>query len=409
MDEIRRPVDASWHVVTFKKPLLWTRTEEEVWLFQPRRRYILNSNQLEKLGPHINAISDLKGCRQYRPLQLGANLANATILAERYRDRGVGDMLFLTGPLNYMMHTSGHSVKVDLYGLTDRHQILGWHPTLEQKAVLAGPVMLDDLPLYQYHWFTEKVTEYVEEQDQPNVYDCLFAQLGLDPATVDPRFKRPTLQLVDKDRKDLDSLYYFIFNAAKLDLRTTPYYVFAPLSHSTLRTAPYGLWLAAIAEASKVRPVVVVGHTARGQVPASDMPFGEFQARLGELCRGGRVINCLGETPIRVTAALIERAQAVVSLDSGLLYVAQAMRVPAISLWGTHPPHSRLGYDKAYMELAIWHRAACPASPCFAYAGFPHAKCIRGDQQRVCDPLAAIKPSDILDKLAAVEVAAKVA
>ncbi|HNL70532.1 MAG TPA: glycosyltransferase family 9 protein, partial [Leptospiraceae bacterium] len=62
-----------------------------------------------------------------------------------------------------------------------------------------------------------------------------------------------------------------------------------------------------------------------------------------------------------------------VTLDSGLLYVAEALRVPTISLWGTHAPAVRLGYDPAYMDLAIWPRENCGAAPCFAYANFPYA------------------------------------
>jgi len=394
-----------WVVASFKKPLLWNRTDDEVWMFNPRRRYILNACHLPHVNEHIETLFDLRTSAYYKPLTAGVSLAGARILMERVRDRGIGDMLFLTGPMEYIRHISGASAKIDLYGLTDRHQILWWHQALEHKAVLAGPSMYDDLPQYDYHWFIDHATECNEEpdRDHPNVYDALYRQVGIDPASVPAEFKRPTLYLVEKDFQDLDAFYFHIYRATGLDVRSTPYYVVAPLANSSLRSVPYTLWLETIQELAKARPVIVIGQT-HGKIPATDMPFIEFQQRLAALAQGGnKIISCLGAVPLRVTAGLISRAVCLVTLDSGMLYVAQALRRPAVSLWGTHNPRSRLGYDKAYMDLAIWHKAACKHSPCYAYAAWPTAKCPGGDSQRICHPLAAVSASDILGKVTLVE------
>jgi hypothetical protein len=43
----------------------------------------------------------------------------------------------------------------------------------------------------------------------------------------------------------------------------------------------------------------------------------------------------------------------------------------------------RLGYDQDYLELAVWQRKLCPASPCYAHSGFPVERCPLGAQQRL--------------------------
>jgi len=400
----REPINKSWVVVTFKKPLQWTRSDQEIWLFNPPLRYILNANQLDTLKPYIDTISDLKTGRLYRPLVAGAQLHNSRILVERYRDRGIGDLLFMTGPLAYLRHLSGASCHIDVYALADRSHVLAHHPTLAYDSPLVGPIQYDSLNHYHYHWFVEHATEHDEEVDQLNVYDALYRQLGVDPNTVPVKYKRPTMRLVDKDAQDLDSLYYVIYAQRKIDLRKTAYYVVAPVSNSNLRTAPYALWLQTIRELAKVRPVVVVGKMGPdSSLPTADMSFGKFYEAVQQMSNTTSVINLMGETSLRAIASLMQHAILAVTLDSGLLYVAEALRVPTISLWGTHAPAVRLGYDPAYMDLAIWPRENCGAAPCFAYANFPYKHCPRGMAQRTCEVLSAIPPEAIIEKVTAIE------
>ena len=370
-------------------------------MLNPPRRYIFNANQIATLEPHIAAISDLKNSSFFKPLQGGANLVKARVLVERYRDRGIGDLLFLTGPLNFIQHVSGGECTLDVYTLTDRGQIIADHPAISNRTPLAGPVHYDDLKLYQYHWFIDTVTEYDEEAEQLNVYDALYQSIGIDPKTVDPRFKRPTASIADKEWKNLDSLFYFVWLDKKIDLRRVPYYVVAPHSHSSLRSAPYSLWVKVISELAKTRPVVVIGHVMEGRMPATDMSFGAFNQQISGM--GGGVINLMGGTPIRLMMALIARSTAVVCLDSGPLYIAQAFRVPAVSVWGPHHPGVRIGYDRAYMDLAVWNKEACVQSPCFAYSHFPAHKCPQGAGQTVCEVLSMTEPKQILDKIAKLE------
>lgn len=398
----RQPrINTTWEVVTFKNPVQWGRGDDEIWSLNPHRRYIFNHNQLENLKPHIATISDLKGSGALRPLDATTRLQNAHILVERYRDRGIGDMLFISAVLQYLYEMSGCSVTFDFYSILDRAGVLRYHPALKYGP-LAGPIHYDDLQHYTAHWFIENSTEYVEEKDQPNVYDNLYRQLGINPANVHPRYKRPVVSFVQQDWRDLASIYATCYGKQGVDLQTTPYIVLCPMAYSSLRVAPYALWLNLALKLAEKYVVVFVGRTTdQGQFPAPDMTFGEMVQQIDNMAKAhrGRFMNLIGPTPLRPIMALIARSHATISLDSGLLYVAQAVRVPAVSLWGTHAPHTRLAYDPPYMRGAVWKREACPHSPCFAYSGFPTDKCPMGEHQKVCNPLASITVEDILAKL----------
>jgi ADP-heptose:LPS heptosyltransferase len=395
----RTPHNSQWMIISVNKPMLWSRSEDEVWMLNPPRRYIFNANQISSLEDHIETMSDLKSSKEYRHLQGNANLSKARILVERYRDRGIGDLLFLSGVFNYLQHVSGNEAKIDAYALVDRGQILAGNTAINHKTTLAGPVQYDDLKLYNWHWFIDTVTEYDEEKDQLNVYDALYKSIGLDPKNIGPQFKRPTITLTDKDFKNLDSLFYFIWNDKHIDFRRTPYYVVSPLSHSSLRSMGYSTWLQVIAELSKRKPVIVVGQVREGKMPSTDMSFGAFNEQLTSMSQSSPVFNLMGSTPLRLVMGLIAKAYAVVCLDSGPLYIAQACRVPAVSIWGTHHPGTRIGYDAHYVDLAVWNSDACNLSPCFAYINFPVSKCPRGESQNVCECMQLTTTDMIMSKI----------
>lgn len=392
-------------IVSFKEPVLWARSDDETWMFNPPRRYILNSNQLAKIGPYVDTISDLKTSSYHRQLNLGANLREAKILVERYRDRGIGDLLFMSGPLAYIQHFAGNSALIDMYALSGRGNVMQHSAALRFKTPLVGPLHYDDLPLYNYHWFVDSVTEYDEEPDQLNVYDALYRQLGLDPAGIDTMWKRPHVTMVDSDWAQLDNLFHGIFMEKKLDLRKTPYYVVAPVANANLRLMEYAQWLEIIQKMATTmgRPILVVGEVRDG-MPDSNMSFGAFYQAVQNLSQNNPgIVNLLGITPIRVTMAILARATALVCLDSGLLYVAEALRTPAVSIWGSHHPGVRIGYDKDYMDLAIWPHEACRWAPCFAYADFPVGKCPNGTRQVTCEVLNTVESDQVIEKLRVVE------
>ena len=45
------------------------RSDDETWLLNPRRRYILNADTTEDLAHYIETMSDLEGMAHYHPLR----------------------------------------------------------------------------------------------------------------------------------------------------------------------------------------------------------------------------------------------------------------------------------------------------------------------------------------------------
>jgi hypothetical protein len=390
--------------MTMAKPVLWPRCDQETWSLTPPNRYIVNAEYSSRFSEdQVEEVSDLKGSAYHTPFVGLINLNNSKILVERHRSRGIGDLLFLSGPLSYLHHMSGGTVKFYLKSLVDRGSVLYNHPALHLKTPLYGPTVYDTLPLYDYHWFIESVTEFNEDREQPNVYDVLYRQIGFDPKTIDPIYKRPSVGFDESDTRGLHAFYHAIWSEKQIDLRSEPYYVVAPFSHGVVRSAPYGLWLNLIHELSQKHPVLIIG-SLRHELPDMDMPAGEFVQRLRMMSQQqSKIINLISDLPLRSVLTIISKSKCVFCLDSAPLYMAQACRVPAISVWGPHSPRVRIGYDKAYMDLAIHAKEACPNSPCFAYSGFPERKCPEQEAQKFCAVLANVGVNDIMEKLSLLE------
>ena len=381
---------------------MFHQTADETWLFNPNRRYVVNANRIKVIEQFIDTVSELDGSALYHRLRAGQNLSGAKILVERTRERGIGDLLFLTGPLGFLQHVSGNSASVDVMAFADRGIVLTHSPLIANKCVKCGPLELDHLRNYNYHWLVNTVTEQISEGDQLNVYDALYRQLGFDPTDIEPRWKRPTATLVPEDFQNLDRFYKHVWDARKVDLRRIGYYVVAPFANATLRCMSYNRWLEIIQSLATRRPVIVVGNSSL-RLPDTDISAGQFSQSVANI--GGGVFNAVDSTTIRVLMALIARSNGLLCMDSAPLYMAQATNTPAISIWGTHAPASRIGYDKNYMDLAVWKQNACQHAPCFAYGSFPVNKCPDGAQQLSCAVLDDVSVDDVLQKVDMIESA----
>ena len=381
---------------------MFHQTADETWLFNPNRRYVVNANRVKPIQEFIETTSDLEGASLYTRLTAGKNVTGAKILVERNRERGLGDLLFLTGPLAFLNHVSGSDVQIDVMAFADRGLVLTHSPLIHNRCVKCGPLEYDHLRHYNYHWLIRSVTEYNMEGDQLNVYDALYQQLGFDPQDIEAKWKRPSATLVADDFQNLDRLYRYVWEQRKLDLRRIGYIVVAPFANATSRCLNYQRWLEIIKTISTRRPVVVIGNSHL-RLPDMDMSAGEFNQHVSTI--GGGVFNAVDSTSVRSMMALIARSFCVVGLDSAPIYIAQALNVPAISIWGTHPPGSRIGYDKNMMDLAIWNQDACQYSPCFAYGEFPVNKCPNGIRQTCCEVISSVSVDDVLKRVDAVESA----
>lgn len=384
-----------WMIITVKCQTALIHTDNEVWYLRPPFRYVVTSDVVEKLGDQVETKSLLAGSSKFVPLNGRANLAGAKILAARHLDRGLGDLLFMTGVYRYLQHITGNDCKIFAQGLVEKSQVLHGNHDLFSAAPVMGVIEYNQLPAYNFHWMVESVTEYDSEEDQLNVYDAMYRGIHVDPSEVGAEFKRPYVSLTEEDRRAFDSFAYFVFEDRKIDIRRTGYFVVAPLATSSLRVASYHVWIELIKELSKMLPVVVIGQIY-DKMPAADMSVNDFKGNLGG---NPRIIDMIDRFPIRSSMAVIANAVCSLCLDSGPLYISQALRSPAISLWGTHDPGVRIGYDHEYMELALWNKEACRKSPCYAYEGFPYQSCPLGNSQTICEPLRSISLSKILEKV----------
>jgi ADP-heptose:LPS heptosyltransferase len=401
VQDSKLPSNSQYVVVTVNKPVMFLQTDDETWLLNPNRRYVINASRIPSIHQFIESVSELDNSSLLNPLRAGKAVTGAKILVERFRERGIGDLLFLTGPLSYIHHVSGANVSIDVYAFSDRCTVLTHAPFLNNQTVYCGPLEYDHLKMYNYHWLIGSVTECDEEGDQLNVYDALFKQLGFEPETIDSKWKKPVATLVSEDYQHLDALLKWIFDAKKMDLRRLPYYVVAPFSNSNLRCAKYSTWLGIIKQLSQRRPVVVVG-ASNMRLPDTDMSAGAFLQAVENY--GGGVISVVDKTPsVRLLMALIARAKAIVCLDSAPLYIAEALGTPAISIWGSHDPGVRIGYDEKYMRYAIWNRDDCNNAPCYAYSNFPANKCPEGPKQKICECFENVTEDQVLKMMDAVE------
>lgn len=393
--------NSQWFITTVTAPLAFNRGTDETWYLNPVRRYVLNARHIAKIEGYVNTLSELPGSPYYKPLMAGHRINGCRIFVERFRDRGVGDLLFLTGPLAFMHHVTGGDVRVNVYAFSDRGAVLQNSQYLEHGTVFVGPTHYDDFQHYDYQWLVNSVTESNMECDQLNVYDALYTQIGVKPEQVDPKFKRPYVTINAQEETDLYAFFHSTWSERKFDLRRTGYYVLAPLTHSPMRTAPYQMWLDLAKELTQRRPVFFIGRTDMA-LPDLDMSAGQFILKSQEC--GIQVISLLEKRlNLRSVMALISKATAFVGLDSGPLYMAQGCRVPAVSLWGPHDPGVRIGYDSDYMDLAVWNEQFCRNSPCFAYGNFPASKCPDGAAQVLCQPLRGTTVEDVVQKIAAIE------
>jgi ADP-heptose:LPS heptosyltransferase len=74
-------------------------------------------------------------------------------------------------------------------------------------------------------------------------------------------------------------------------------------------------------------------------------------------------LNLTGALTVRQLAALTDVADCVISPDTGLYHLAEAVRTPHVDLFSTWPPDRRVGHYK--YAFPIWKGASVACCPCF--------------------------------------------
>ena len=104
---------------------------------------------------------------------------------------------------------------------------------------------------------------------------------------------------------------------------------------------------------------------------------------------GEGVVNCIGRTSIEELVALFGRMDMLITPDTGLLHVADALGVPLVAIFGPTDP-AKTGPYIQRDRVMVSH--ACPEAPCF-----------RRDCRRApCDAMRAVSGRAVFERAVAV-------
>lgn len=119
-----------------------------------------------------------------------------------------------------------------------------------------------------------------------------------------------------------------------------------------------------------------------------------FERELGEEVvrhASGRVANIAGDTSVQETAALLARARALVTNDTGPLHLATAVGTPVVAIFG--PTNERKWGPRGERDVVITD-GSCPDRPCYHLSYMPdceHRKCLTSiPAQRAIDALQSV-------------------
>lgn len=82
-----------------------------------------------------------------------------------------------------------------------------------------------------------------------------------------------------------------------------------------------------------------------------------------EYLSGADVLNLTGETNIHQLTAVIDSVDSVITMDSGILWVAHCTKTPVIALLGPTREQERLKYHRNYVVVNLAEMVGC--EPCF--------------------------------------------
>lgn len=152
-----------------------------------------------------------------------------------------------------------------------------------------------------------------------NTYDLHLAWAGIDPARLTPEQKAPVYVVSPAERAAIESLV--------ADL-PRPLYLLQPLASSAARSyhRPRELYMRMQNRARHGTLIVWNGTTWEAQGSPFPLPMAE------------------GSTPMRASAALVERADLVVSSDTAISHIAEALGVRHVTFYSTVPAWTRSAY-----------------------------------------------------------------
>jgi ADP-heptose:LPS heptosyltransferase len=311
--------------------------------FNPGTTYVLSAAQYHFLAKHeVKAAfgREAQAESRLRPF-LAAPYGGSGSLLFYAGAGGYGDQLMALPAAKYLADL-GYTVTA----LVDpgNEQCWGHQPWLRGTLVVPTPKTVFDG--FAHHALAEVVSNLDEFPDQRHPVDVLLHRFGVDPATVPAERKAVAPVVTDAEAQAAAS---FVGD------RRIALYQMGGSGHAR-RLSPTASRALFLALANAFPDLFWVGlfdrHCPEGYYAPlpSDAP-----------------VNCqlLSFPGLRPLFAVAQRAIVGVGIDSLLVHLMGSLGRPMVGLWGATPPGLRVAYYKNHLPL--WHRTACPQSPCLRY------------------------------------------
>lgn len=284
---------------------------------------------------------------------------------------GMGDQI-MTWPLAKILADRGYEVHI----LLEQHLALFWYGFPWVKSIVTLPCYWAILEKFDYHINLEYISNGYAHDQQMQPIDLMLRICGIDPASIPDQEKRvaPIFTLTEENisshlYKDRKLAFYQL--ASSQQIRSlSPQHSRAILT-ALAKAFPDFHWIAVF-----------------GPLEASPYWFEPFDAQNIEVRSFERP---------RLLWSLVKRAELCVAPDSMLVHVAGTLERPCVGLWGPYAAESRVKYYPHHYP--IYHKEACPLSPCnWNASALPHICPPSLNQPRErCEVMLQITPEEVIE------------
>ena len=369
-------------------------------IFEAGRDYIISTSQLEKISQDENVKN-----RLYKVSRLDHRLQPFN---PNFKKPGTQRLLFYIGSGGYGDCITSWPVAkwlseqgFDVHVAADPGNQSAWYNFPWVKTIETMPMPYERFKLYDYHFVMEFVNNTDEHQDQLHPIDTMLSYMGVDWRSIPPEKKvvEPTYTWAEQQSiRNVcpDKHYLGIYQLSSANpIRALLPNDSAFLIFKVAEAFPGIHWLCVYDEFNNKAYVEALKcRDCKGTGKSSD-------EAVCPACKGTTFllpnIQPYTSPNLRDLWALTKfRASIVVSPDSMMAHVAGCQSVPCVGLWGPVAPPNRMMYYRNHFP--IFHREACCFSPCFAYtAVFPRYCPPRGAGRTVCEVIAAVTPSEVIE------------
>lgn len=353
--------------------------------FEANRPYLIANAQFDRISRDPNVQN-----RLHKVSRVESRIQNFNVKALPQGSKvllyngsgGFGDQI-MTWPVAKEL-----SKKFQVHILTEPGNNVCWWNFPFIRSVQNIPMAYDMVNLFDGFAHLETVSNVDEHQDQEHHVDLMLRHFGYSQAEIDAA-----------------------------DKVVRPAFTFDELGSLTAHTQigrPIGLYQLSSANPVRCLPAADSAHIAIKLAEAyPDMTwlclFDEFIPEAYRKCLDEKIkekqltnITPFCAANLRELWALTEYASVVVAPDSMMVHIAGSLDTPCVGLWGPVDPDRRVRYYKSHRP--VYHKTACPHSPCFVYtATYPRCCPPIPGQRKCCDVLASVSAEDVVEAVRAIK------